>query len=591
MKRFSFPLVSLLSLAVLSGCAMTGAESPAKVLVQVDDIATGAIPTQAAVVELDGQPALLYATKDNRIIFQHGKQRQQMDETAPVQGGNRFQLHRQDQNLHAFWWSHENAKNLYFTSSANKGLEFPPVGIVNDSHGVLAPFSLLRGPQGVVGITYQDERETRYQAYFNRSTDFGRTWPKPDQRLDAAAPDGQPARVQDPQSVESGSMWVSAWVDAVKVSGAMSYRVVGRRSEDAGLNWSPSEVLFSSDKYISALTVEAQGHSIVIAADEQDRGIFAFVSQDQGRSWRGTGTLPGTEAPAGLERASNNGIRMTVAGARAHLVWMQDRTGDKARIMRASLDLAQPKWLSAAARMDLKKHETTQSLLPVVMAAPKGQLVAAWVDYRDIRPNIYLSASFDNGEVWSAPQALLKPGEMAAGLPKLMVWGEQLAIGYETYPADQPMAGNFILQLIPLSGNAKALPDFVNQAQISEAERRAKLEQRVKLLWESRIGGNYQLAYEMFDFAYKAATPASVYLQGVGLITYQSFSVNDIAINGNEASVKMTLKYEVKPTPMPSGKLIKLAPAEVETNNAWVWVGHDWYMVYSPSFATPILKY
>ena len=590
MKRFLSPLPSLISLALLGGCAGLGTGSSDGMLAQLDDAATGTLSTQVAVAEFNGQPALLYVTKSDRIVFQQGQQRQQLDETAPVRGGNRVQLHRQDGQLHAFWWSHENAKNLYFTSSGDKGQSFAPVSIVNDAHGVLAPFSLLRGPQGVVGMTYMDERLPRYQAYFNRSSDFGRTWPRPDQRLDTPPANEQASDVREPQSVEAGMAWVSAWVDVVTVAGKPSFRVVSRRSDDAGLNWSAPEVLYSTDTLIASLAVEAQGSEVVIAADEHDRGIFVLASQDQGRSWQASGLLAGTGVAA--EGASNSGLRMAVTGGRAHLVWMQDRKGDKTKIMRASVDIAQGKWLGAAERMDVKSHDNTRSMLPVVVAAAKGALVASWVDYRDIRPNIYMSASFDQGQAWSAPQALLQPGEVSAGWPQLMPWGDQLAMGYETYPTDQELKGKFTLRLLSLPEGARALPDFgVKPSIISDAERKAKLTERVKSLWDNRVAGNYQPTYEMFDFAFKVATPEKDYLNSVGLITYQSYSLEDISMTGNEATVKMKIKYEVKPTPLPSGKSITVEPKEVDASNTWVWVGNNWHLVYAPAFGQPNLKY
>ena len=576
MKRFLFMLASLAS---LSGCAVVGSDSSGKLLLQVDDMSTGAAQTRPAIAEVNGQPAVLYATQDNRVVFQLGDKRQQLDETAPVHGGNRFQL-----QLHSLWWSHQDAKNLYFTSSADGGKGFAPVSIVNDAHGVLAPFSLLRGPGGVVGMTYQDERLPRYQAYFNRSTDYGRTWARPDVRLDL--PDGSlSTNVQEPQSVESGNVWVTAWVDAVKVSGRTSFRILSRRSEDAGLHWSPQEVVFTSDNLISSLMVRAQGNDIVIAADAHDLGVFAFASKDQGSSWRSAGLLADTKD------MTNSGVQMALAGERAHLVWMQEREGMKARVMRASLNLADAKWLGAAQRLDTKAHDNTRSTVPVIMAAPQGPLLASWVDYRDIRANIYLSASFDQGQNWSAPQALLKPGAVSAGWPKLMPWGKQIAIGYDLYPTEDLLKGKFVLRQLALDEGAKALPEFAAQPVVNEAERKAKLEKRVKTLWENRISGNYEPTYDVFDFAYKAATSKKTYLESVGVITYQAFSIDDLAIAGNEANVKMKIKYEVKTTPLGGGKSITLAPAEVEATNTWVWVGNDWYLVYSPSFGQPNLKY
>ena len=53
----------------------------------------------------------------------------------------------------------------------------------------------------------------------------------------------------------------------------------------------------------------------------------------------------------------------------------------------------------------------------------------------------------------------------------------------------------------------------------------------------------------------------------------------------------MKIRYEVKTTPLASGKSITLVPADVEATNTWVWVGKEWYLVYSPSFGQPNLKY
>ena len=591
LKRFSFPLASLVSLALLGGCTALGSGPDGKVLLQLEDIATGAGSTRPAIVELNGHPVALYGTQADRIVFQQGEQRLHIDETARVKGGNRFQLHRQDGQLHAFWWSHENGKNVYFTSSSDKGQSFFPVTMVNEGSGILAPFSLLRGPKGVVSISYMDERAPRTQAYINRSNDFGRSWPTSDQRLDVAPADNLASDVREPQSVEAGDAWVSAWVDVVSIAGRPGFRVVMRRSDDAGLNWSAPEVIFTSDKLIASLEVKAQGNQVVIAADEHDRGIFVLASQDQGRSWRASGSLEGTSVPDNTEGASNNGVDMVVAGERAHLVWMQDRKAQKTKIMRASFDISQGKWLSAAAQMDMKPYASTRSMLPVVTAGAKGQLMAAWIDYRDIRPNVYVSASFDQGQVWTAPQAVLKPGEVSAGWPQIMPWGDQIAVGYEAYAADQEKKGKFVLRLIPVNEAAKTVSQLGAWPAISDAERKAKLDERIKMLWNNRVAGNYQPTYEVFDFAYKKLTSEKEYLNGVGNITYQSYSVGDISLTGNEATVKMKIKFEVKPTIMPSGRSVTIASNEVDAVNTWVWVGNNWHLVYSPSFGQPNLSY
>lgn len=586
-KRFLLTLIFLGASALVAGCATGGPGLDSNILAQVEGVATGSLQTKPAVVELAGKPAILYSTRDGRVALHIAGQRKLLDETARVkQGGGFFQLNSEGQNLKAFWWSHMDGKNVYFTSSANGGQSFTPVSMVNDEHGVLPPFTLTQGEQGVLGMVYHDERTPGFQAYFNRSTDGGRTWARPDVRLDTPPAQGRSSDVQETQSVVSGSTWVAAWADTVTIDGQASYRIVIRRSENAGISWLAPEVLYSSTRHISSLILRAQGNRVVIAADELEHGLVALSSIDQGRSWRNLGLL------AGSEKVSNSGIDMTLAGERAHLVWMYDRNDEKVKIMRASLDIANAKWLGAAERLNTKQYENTGSTMPVVLATVQGQIIAAWVDYRDIRPNIYLSASHDQGQSWSAPQALLKPGEKSSGRPQLVPWGDQAAIAYEVYPSDKLDEAELVVRSLPQGEMAKGIPGMPTTSQMAEPQRKSRLEERVKTLLDARVAADYATAYDIFDFAYKATTSKKQYVETVGVITYLGYSIGDMAITGNEATVTIKTKYEVKPTIIPfAPKPMTVPPTEVESPTGWVWVGEDWYLVYKPAFDKQVLKY
>ena len=586
MKRFLLESTLLISIVSMGGCAVGSPGERVKTLIQIQDIATGALATRPVVTEVDGKPALLYATKDGRVTFQIGERRQQLDGSARVQGGNRFQLRTQDQNIHATWWSHENGKNLYFTTTADRGVSFSPVAAVNDEHGVLPPYSLTRGPAGVVGITYSDERLPNYQVYFNRSVDYGRTWATPDRRLDAPPPGGRSSAIQEPQSIDAGSVWLSAWTDSVQTAGQASYRIVSRRSMDSGVTWTQSEVLHSADHHISSLTVKSEGDNIVIAADELNHGVFALISTNQGGSWRATGILPGTE------RTSNSGIDLVLADGRGHLVWMQDNKDEKTKIMRASMQIEQAKWLSTAQRMDQKSHNNTRSLSPVLLATKQGSVVAAWVDYRDIRPNVYLSASYDGGKIWTVPKANNKPGANAAGWPQLIAWGDEAALAWETYADGDIKTGSLTVKLIPKGNAVDGIPGLPNFSQPSESVRRSRLEQRVKELWNNRVAGEFNNEYDMYDFYYKSTMTKKAYLDGVGTIKYNSYAIKEMHIEGNEANVKMTINYEVPPVVLPmTGQKVSTPATDVEASVKWVWVEDDWFQVYVAPLAQQTLQY
>ena len=588
MKRLLSITSILASVGILLGCAGGGVAGKSNfVLAQVDDISTGASQTRPAVMEVNGKPLILYSNKNGRVVLKNGERQQLLEDTARVkQGGSYFQLNKQGQNLQALWWSHQDGKNIYLASSTDSGQNFASVSMVNDENGVLPPFSLAYTDDGVLGAIYHDERLLNYQAYFNRSTDYGRTWARPDQRLDTPPPASRSSNAHEPKLVQAGSVWLSAWTEMVQIDGKNAYQIVGRLSEDTGKNWGSPKILHHASRQISSLIARVQDGQIVLAADELNAGIFALTSFDGGRSWGGPGILAGTDA------VNNSGIDMAISNGRVHLVWMRDRTDEKTRIMRGSFDLRQNKWLSAAQRLDMKDFDITRSTSPVIHTTPKGPLVAAWVDFRDIRSNIYLSTSEDRGQTWSIAQPLLKQGEVAAGWPKLIPWQEEIAITYETYPGDVATSGKFHVRHLPAAQDGKSLLGLAESTQISEIARKARLNERVKTLWDSRVASNYEPTYDMFDFAYKAVTPKKHYLDNVGVISYLSYTVDSVYLQGNVATANMKLRYEVKPTMNPfSGKSITVPAVDVDTPTQWVWVANDWYLVYTPSFEPPVLKY
>jgi hypothetical protein len=472
------------------------------------------------------------------------------------------------------------------TSSNNGGADFSPVTAVNDDHGILPPMSLLQGSNGSLGVSYLDERYPGYQIYFNRSLDNGLTWERPDQRLDAASATGSSTSVYEPQTVISGDAWVSIWADVVRGQGHTKYRVLSRRSVDGGKSWQAEQVLYTTSHQPTSLVARAAGSNLVVAADEVSRGVFALVSKDRGLNWSDPVFVDGTTDDI------NSGLALALTNNKANVVWMRDRKSEKTRIMRAHLDIAQSQWTGQAQRLDIKAHENTQSISPVLITTRDGVVLSAWVDYRDIRPNIYISLSRDGGVVWSVPQAVLKTGEVAAGWPQLISWGDGAAIGYERYPTDRHAEGVFELRRIDVNNNSLAISNLPESSIVSEGAKRIKLEQRVRTLWAHRVAGEYDQAYEMFDFAYRATTPKKFYLENIGVITYLDYLVDSIAVTGNEADVKMKLKYEVKPMILPmTGKPISVPPVDTELASKWVWVGDDWYLVYAPSFDPPVLKY
>lgn len=580
-------------LGLLGGCAGSGPSQLADdALVHITDIRSGTEPTKAAIAQVGKDMAVVYATKEGRVALQLRGKRQLLDETARVKkGGSYLQLHSDGTRLQALWWSHEDGKNIYYTTSTDGGEHFSPVATANDDHGVLPPFTLVNGNNGVAGMAYHDERLPNYQVYFNRSTNAGLTWPGPDRRLDVVPPGGRSSQAFEPQLVKTNEQWLMAWTDTVpNPKGGQSFRLLLRTSADEGLTWSEPREVASAAHQISSLTMKAVGSRAVIAADELNAGVFALATQDGGANWQRIG-----EVVVGSSGVINSGIRLALSaqGDRAHLVWTEERGEAKPIIQVASADIVTSRWLNNAQRLDTKQIDNTRSTLPTVLATRAGPVVAAWLDFRDIRPNIYIAASYDQGATWSTPQTISTPGKESLGWPQLVAWGESAAIAYERYPSDKIMEGALTVQALALGDNSSKLTAaYAREKGPDLVQRQKRLEERVQGMWKARIAADYETAYRYFDFAYQAATPLKAYLDNSGVITYLSYEQVKLNMAGNEASVDMKVRYEVKPIVLPqTGRPISVAPFEADVPTKWVWVGNDWYFVYAPQFDQPMLRY
>ncbi len=585
---FPFPTLGMATL-LLSGCVPLGVvQGNTKALVQIDDVSTGALQTLPSVVVRNDTLDILYANRDGRVWLQSGTEKQALDTTARVKhGASYFQLiPTPTGGLQALWWSHQDGKNIYYTAQERAGQPFGRVSMVNDRNEVLPPFSVANGGDGkVVGVAYQDERLPRFQSFFNRSTDYGHSWPRPDYRLDVPTDETKSSFVQETHLVRTDQSWATLWVDTI-ASKEGAFRIVARTSADEGATWSLPKTVFSGQKHISALKVLASGQFIVAFADELKRGVFAVVSHDHGKTWK---TL---DYVAGSEEASNSGIEIALNESTAHAVWMQDREGQKTRVIAATLDLQTANWTGAATRIDTKLVENTRSEVPTIVRTTNGVVVAAWVDFRDIRPNIYMSASYDRGLSWTPPQPVGEPGRISMGWPKLIPWGHDVALAHEEYPADKVREGRFLVKAVSIGKEPKSFTTAVATKDYTEKQRKEKLEARIKALWAARIKGDHATAYDFFDFAYQASTPKKAYVDNSGVITYLTAAIDKMTINGNEAEVMSKIRYEVKPFILPTtGKPISVAPVDNDSPSTWVWVGDDWYLVYSPAFDVPILRY
>ncbi|MEW6446142.1 MAG: sialidase family protein [Pseudomonadota bacterium] len=580
----TFGLAALTLTASFTGCGLLETSKPRQELQNIENAKVGTDAYVPATLMIGDQPATLFTSTDNRIAFRMGESTRLLDEGMEVKGGNRVGLKQNGDHLYAYWWSHEKAKAIYFTSSQDGGKTFAPVQIVNDNSGVLAPFSIMTGKDGVVAMTYMDEREPKYEVFFNRSTDHGKTWPRPDQRLDNKPASGD-SMAMFPRTIQTDSAWVTVWTNTIESMGQKSHQVLARRSLDQGLTWSEETLIYQDKNVLTSMEVSGQGHAMVVAFDIKGHGLGALVTKDDGATWKSVGFLENGQTTV------NSGIDIQVNGNLAHLVWSeQSAKTPKASVMAATIDIAQGAWKGTGKRIDAKPFYNTRTVFPHVITTQEGHVVAAWMDFRDIRPNIYMSASFDNGASWSAPQPLGEPGKLAHGLPRLYPSGKDILLAYQTYPGDRQNEGHYIVERIELDP-PKGIKGMAKPQSMSEEKRKEMLQSRANELWKLRVEGKFEETYPFHDPAYKAATSLDHFRMRIGNIKYNNAVMQQIVeIQENVAKVKFTVNYSVNSVPV-NGRIINIPPHDTEVTTTWVWVHDNWYLMFEPAVGKPYLKY
>jgi len=549
------------------------------------DAVVGDMNTLPAITEINGQLAILFNRNDDRVALQIGDKVTLLDEGIEIKGGKYFQLRAEGGRLFAQWWSHEGQKNLYFTTSLDGGKTFSPVQVVNNEHGVLPPFSLLTGKDGVLGMLYHDERVPLFEVYFNRSTDYGNTWGTPDVRLDPL-PEGQAHTfVLDPRMVKTDTAWIATWFDKVRQNGVEVHRVMTTSSSDEGKTWSAAQEVYRSGVPLASLEARSYGANAAIAFEAHERGVHAVVSADNGVSWKSVGAA----ANSGSDQLTNSGVDLVAHNGLAHVIWTASPKTSAAKTMTATVDMAQGTWLGEPVRVDTKTVDATRSTDPRIVATADGTLIASWNDYRDIRPNIYLSASFDQGKSWSAPQALKIPGTEYVDFARVRPLSKGVLLSYQSHPTDTKPEGVNVLQMLELEPGVgfKNLP---KAKVVADDVREKMLKERVESFWKHRIAQEWDATWDYFDYAFKNANPKDNYVRTMGVLTYYKADLVDVAILDNFARVNMKVNYEVKPIPV-GGKVVKMPPSDHEVSNEWIWINDNWYIVYAPAVGERFLKY
>jgi hypothetical protein len=323
----------------------------------------------------------------------------------------------------------------------------------------------------------------------------------------------------------------------------------------------------------------AEDDAVVVAGDVLGRGILAVVSNDAGAQWQTVGVAPGTE------KTENSGLRVVQRNGFTNFTWMKSADNAKIQIMHARLDTKTATWMGEGAkRLDTKVYDNTKSMFPEIVAVDGGRLVAAWSDYREIVPNVYLSVSNDDGKTWQPATPMMDlTKEWPAGFVRVLSWSNGIAIAQAQRDAFKFGSERFVVKHFSFEEMAALTkPTGAGTGELVGESKVERLRQRLNEFWGARIAANFDKTYGMFDPAYRALNSKEAFRESLGPLTYLSYSLGDISVKGNEAKVKVTTKYEIKPTVLPNlSKPFQVAPTDVTAEITWVWIVDDWYQVYS----------
>lgn len=595
-RTVQFFAASLSALALLAGCTTPQGAGASRSEDAREQILAAGIPvaevlSQPQVVFIGTERAVLFVDAKERVAFSLGGRVQLLDEGAPVTGGKFLSLRRQGDRIYAFWWSHEKAKSLYFRASTDGGKTFGPVQNVQSDNGILPTYELEVDEQGRVFAVYTDEREPGYQIYFNRTDDSGLTWQRPDVRLDRAATittevGKTGAQASEPHLARIGSTLVVSWQEAGARDRKNFSRLIVRVSNDLGKTWQPAQVILESDHVASSMRLVADGKSFYLTGDVSTEGVRVWRSDDLGKTWAAFEALPGSQ------QTVNSQIEPQVKGENLYLVYTAERGEQKSQIHLGVFNLKTNRWLSTPLRLDKRDFDSTKGLNPSIAALPAGGAVVVWQDYRNIRPNVYLSHSDTLGRGWTAPvNVQAADGRAGVNSPHIQLdpSGKPF-VTFQRFRDDTRQVVDFVavtLDYDPATGKV----DLGSRAPaVSTEAKAARLKARAQAFWNLRVKEDFEATYDYFDPAYRNLTPREAFAKFQGNLRYHKAEVLNTEIRGNIAFVKVKTNFEVLPTEV-LGQKFSRPPRDAEFQNEWIWVYDDWYMVHQTALGNRAIDY
>jgi len=450
-------------------------------------------------------------------------------------------------------------KFIYFRSSHDGGATFGSFKRLNDANGAFMPVLAYANEKDVY-VTWVDERTTsNFDVFFNVSHDGGETWKAKDVKLDGGPAGGVPSI--DPYLVaEKEKVWLG-WVDSEKNTAVMYVRT----STDRGETWGKQVAVAKSPVgFIKPTLVRSNGRLFYYWYTVN--GLEGVWSADDGASWK---AIP-------LVKNTNNMLDMAVttdASGTIHIALGRkpdERQQENMFYVRSEdgVNFSEPTRISSGPMFQATAN------LPEIAVNSQGAVMVTWQDHRFFRAHTYVNMSRDGGKTWLPTDAALsdKYGKTVSLYPRIAAAGKEFVVAWTEYADTKQRSG--------WTSYARLDPEKVTADPDAMVPNAARLKERVNGFWAARIKSDWAKSYDFMDPFFRDRVTRAGYVRTQGIFTYHASEFVSADIQGQRAKVKVHYKYELPATTSPSGKEIVVPPTEGDTEQEWIWMDGDWYLVY-----------
>ena len=311
--------------------------------------------------------------------------------------------------VHVVWFdSRDGDSEIYYKRSTDGGASWGADTRLSNAVG-LSEFPSIAASSTDVHVFWGDTRHGEFEIYYKRSTDSGTSWGADTRLTNDVDYSSYPSAAVSSQFVHA------AWEDFRDGDLEIYYK----RSSDGGTSWGADTRLTNSAGDSENPSVAVSGTVVhVVWNDDRDGNNETYYkrSTDGGATW-------GVDTRLTNDPAHGNLSSLFVAGAEVHVVWYDERDGNREIYYKRSTD-AGVSW-GVDTRLTIDPAPSNNPSVSV-----SGLIVhLVWHDERDGNKEIYYKRSTDGGLTWDADTRLTNAAG-TSGRPAVSISGQAVHVAW-----------------------------------------------------------------------------------------------------------------------------------------------------------------